>query len=184
MLSERDLVLCELLVLRCRRRDAVAATELTALFQRPLLYYLRRMVADEQAAWDLSQETWMRVFSSLGALRDPRSLPAYLYRVAHHVALAYLRKRQVPLSLEESGVEPETSEAPNFTPDEAAQVHAALSLLSLRHREVLMLHFLEDLSLQEIADVVGVPVGTVKSRLFHARRAMRSILERGDRHAE
>lgn len=184
MLSEHDLVLCELLVLRCRRRCPQAAVELTAMFQRPLLYYLRRLVDDEQTAWDLSQETWMRVFASLGTLREPRALPAFLYRVARRAVLAHLRKRLPPISIEEAGVEPEApTEMLDFSTEDAARVHVALAQLSLPHREVLTLYFLDSLTLEQIAEVVGVPVGTVKSRLFHARKAMRTFLQ-GTDHGE
>lgn len=173
MLSERDLVRCELLVLRCCRRDAHAAAELTAMFQRPLLYYLGRMVDNEETAWDLAQETWMRVFAALRTLREPRTLPAFLYRIAHNAALVFLRKRQRPVSFEEAGVEPEAPDGPEFSAEDAARVHAGLVRLPLPQREALTLHFLEELSLAEIAHVQSVPIGTVKSRLFHARKALR-----------
>ena len=61
-MTDADLILCELLVLRCQRGDPHAADELVALFEKPLLYYLRRMVVSEADAWDLVQETWVSVF--------------------------------------------------------------------------------------------------------------------------
>jgi RNA polymerase sigma-70 factor (ECF subfamily) len=64
----------------------------------------------------------------------------------------------------------------------AEAVHAALAKLSLAHREVLTLHFLEDVSIQEIAFVLEVPAGTVKSRLYHAKRALRQAIERDECH--
>ena len=66
-----------------------------------------------------------------------------------------------------------------FGADAAEAVHAALPKLSLAHREVLTLHFLEGAPVEEIAAVLDVPAGTVKSRLFHARRALRAVIERG-----
>ena len=66
-----------------------------------------------------------------------------------------------------------------FSAEAAEQVHAGLSALSIPHREVLTLHFLEDLSVEETATVLGVPPGTVKSRLYYAKRALRDVLERG-----
>ena len=69
----------------------------------------------------------------------------------------------------------------DWTPavDEAERVHAALALLSLPHREVVVLHFLEQMPLDEIAEVTGAPVGTVKSRLHYAKCALKSLLETG-----
>jgi len=70
----------------------------------------------------------------------------------------------------------------DWTPavDEAGRVHAALALLSLPHREVVTLHFLEQMPLDEIAEVTDTPVGTIKSRLHYAKCALKSLLETGD----
>ena len=102
---------------------------------------------------------------------------AWLYRIAHRQAISHLRHVG---AAPDAGAAPidETTEVPDggaddvsFSADAAERVHAGLSGLSLAHREVLTLHFLEDVSVEEIADVLGVPAGTVKSRLFHAKRA-------------
>ena len=98
-MSDADLILCEMLVLRCQRRDPSAAEELVAFFEKPLLYYLRRLVRSEDDAWDLFQETWISIFRTLLGLRDPRTLPAFLYRTARNHALARLRHREVDFRL-------------------------------------------------------------------------------------
>ena len=78
MMSDKDLILCEMLVLRCQRRDARrAAEELVAAFEKPLLYYLRRLVGSENDAWDLLQETWMSA-SPRDIQRSGRPRPARL----------------------------------------------------------------------------------------------------------
>jgi RNA polymerase sigma-70 factor (ECF subfamily) len=184
MMSEADLILCEMLVLRCQRRDPGAAGDLVALFEKPLLYYLRRLVRSEVDAWDLLQETWISTFRSLHRLRDPRALPAYLYRTARNHALAHLRHCDADLRLYErvenmpTGGEPE----PSFTVEDAAAVHAGLEQLSLPHREALTLFFLQDLTVDEIASVLGIPPGTVKSRLYYAKQALRAVLCEGVNH--
>ena len=71
------------------------------------------------------------------------------------------------------------AEEPSFADEDAAAIHQALSQIGLRHREVLVLHFLEDLSIAEIAEVVGCSEGTVKSRMHYAKRAMKEILSGG-----
>jgi RNA polymerase sigma-70 factor (ECF subfamily) len=182
-MTDADLILCELLVLRCQRRDRRAADELVTFFEKPLLYYLRRMVGSEADAWDLVQETWVSVFKALPALRDARALPAFLYRTARNHALALLRHRKADLRLYASVEAPsnDTDHEPDFTPDDAAAVHAGLNKLSLPHREALTLFFLQQLSIEEIASVLAIPSGTVKSRLHHAKKALRTILNEGDR---
>jgi len=183
MMTDADLILCELLVIRCQRRDRRAANELVTLFEKPLLYYLRRMMGSEDDAWDLVQETWASVFKALPTLRDARSLPAFLYRTARNHALALLRHRQADLRLY-AAIEPSLENMdrePNFTSDDAAAIHAGLTNLSLPHREVLTLFFLEQLTIDEIASVLSLPTGTVKSRLHHAKKALRTILNEGER---
>lgn len=184
-MTEADLILCELLVLRCQRRDPGAADELVTLFEKPLLYYLRRMAESEADAWDLFQETWMSVFRALPQLRDGRALPAFLYRVARNHALAHLRHRNVDLRFYAAVEETATDVAaePTFTGEDAAAVHASLDKLSLPHREALTLFFLQDLTIEEIASVLAIPPGTVKSRLHHAKKALGTIMHEGDPYA-
>ena len=184
MMTDADLILCELLVIRCQRRDPKAGTELVSFFERPLLYYLRRMVGSEADAWDLAQETWVSVFKALPTLRDARAIPAFLYRTARNHALVLLRHRNADLRLY-AAIEVSLNDSehePEFTPENAAAVHAGLNKLSLPHREALTLFFLQDLSIEEIASVLAIPPGTVKSRLHHSKKALGTILSEGDRH--
>lgn len=180
-MTDADLILCEMLVLRCQRRDPSAAEELVALFEKPLLYYLRRLVRSEDDAWDLLQETWISTFRALPGLRDTRALPAFLYRTARNQALARIRHREADFSLYTALDAPECSAEvePTFTVEDAAAVHAGLEKLSLPHREVLTLFFLEDLTINEIAIVLGIPPGTVKSRLHHAKKSLKAVLSQG-----
>jgi RNA polymerase sigma-70 factor (ECF subfamily) len=181
---DADIILCELLVLRCQRHDPGAAAELVALFEKPVLYYLRRLVGSEADAWDLLQETWMSAFRSLKSLRDARAFPAFLYSTARNHALAHLRHRNADLRLYAAVESPQISTEPDtsFTPEDAAAVHAGLDKLSLPHRESLTLFFLQDLCIDEIATVLEIPTGTVKSRLHHAKKALGTILRKGDNH--
>lgn len=183
-MSDADLLLCEMLVLRHQRRDLSAAEELVAFFERSLLYYLRRLVRSEDDAWDLLQETWISVFRALPGLRDTRALPAFLYRTARNHALARVRHREADFRLYTALDAPENSGEvePTFTADDAAAVHAGLDKLSLPHREVLTLFFLKDLTINEIATVLDIPPGTVKSRLHHAKKGLKAVLSEGASH--
>ena len=179
-MTEKDFIRCELMVLAWQRGNREqAASDLVELFERPVLYYVRRLVRTEDDAWDALQETFVAVLKSLPNLRDGRALPAFVYRTARNAALAQHRRRPYePLVEELSQVVEDTGEL-RLAADEVAAVHRALERLPLPQRETLTLFFLEDLSIAQIADVMQVPEGTVKSRLFHARQALRRHLEGG-----
>lgn len=180
-MTEADQILCEILVLRCQRCDPGAAGDLVAMFEKPLLYYLRRMVQSEADAWDLVQETWVSIFRALPTLRDTRALPSFLYRTARNHALAHLRHVKADLRLYAAVEVPSLDEnrEVDFTNEDAAAVHAGLNQLSLPHREALTLFFLQELSIEEIASVLEIPAGTVKSRLHHAKQVLRKVLSKG-----
>ena len=183
-MTDADLILCELLVLRCQRGDTRAADELVALFEKPLLYYLRRMVGSEADAWDLVQDTWVPVFRALPKLRDARALPAYPTAPLVTTPWRTCATRDVNLRLDaavESALT-KTAHGPVFTWEDATAVHAGLDKLSLPHREALTLFFLQDLTIEEIASVLAIPPGTVKSRLHHAKKALGTILHEGANH--
>jgi RNA polymerase sigma-70 factor (ECF subfamily) len=173
----------ELLVLRCRRGDPAAFRQLVDHWERPLLYYIRRLLGTSGVEWDVLQEVWLRVFRGIESLREPRALPVWLYRIARRSAMRHLRKQYAEASIDESApdldaIEADIDQRLCFSPEDAAQVHYALNELPLAFRELLTLHFLEDMPVQQVADVVGIPAGTVKSRLYHAKRALRDVLGR------
>jgi RNA polymerase sigma factor (sigma-70 family) len=181
LLPDRQLLESALLVVRYQRGDRAAFEGIVKLWEPSLFYYLRRLAPSEADAWELLQETWLKLFRSLGTLRDPQALPAFLYTTARRTALSLLRKRG--LQLTENGTievhdEKSASDITDF--DNAERVHHALDQLPLLQREALTLYFLEDLSLDEMATLLDVPVGTVKSRLHYAKSAMRRILIEGN----
>lgn len=156
--------------------------ELIHLWEGRLFYYIRRLVSQESDAWDTLQETWVSVLRGINRLRDPKALSPWLYRTARNQAMNLLRKRYRERDLFPEEADPDDiacEEEGGF--ENAERVHFALDQIPLHHREVLTLHFLEDLSLEQIAEVLGIPEGTVKSRLHHAKRALREILEKEDR---
>jgi len=169
----------ELLALRCRQGQRDALEELVRIWERPLYYYLRRLVDGEQEAGQVLQETWVNVLRGLPGLRKPDRLPVWLYSIARRTAMSHLRGEysQQALELYEADLPDVESGRPDPSFDNAEQIHYGLSRLSLAHREALTLFFLQDLSLEQIALVLEIPVGTVKSRLHHAKRALRAVLE-------
>ncbi len=178
MLSDLQILESALLVVRFQRGDARAFEELVKLWEQPLFYYLRRMSRSEADALELLQETWLKLFRSLGTLRDPRTLPAFLYTTARHTAISRMRKRsgQATESYTDELFDG-TAEAEVDAFDNAELVHHALDQLPLAQREALTLFFLQDLSLEEIAELLDVPVGTVKSRIHYGKLAIKKFLE-------
>src|SRR5437764_11306621 len=82
----------ELLVVRCQRGERAAFEELVREWERPLFYYLRRLVKSEADAWDLLQDVWVKVFRSIRTLREPAALAAFLYTVARNAAVSHVRE--------------------------------------------------------------------------------------------
>jgi RNA polymerase sigma-70 factor (ECF subfamily) len=169
------------LAVRWQGGDRSAFEEIVRLWEQPLFYYLRRLAPSEADAWELLQDTWLKLFRSLKSLRDPHTLPAFLYTTARNTAISHLRSRsfddhepcpEAPLD------EQSANDISAF--DDAEQIHHALDQLPLLQREALTLYFLQDLSLQEMADVLDVPLGTVKSRLHYAKLAIRNLLSTGN----
>ncbi len=153
--------------------------------ERPLLYFARSIVRDDDEALDVLQAVWMTAFRELRRLNDPSSLRAWLYRITRGHAIDHVR-RDVSRSSAEKALVDEAEDAttsneePRFDAEDAAALHSALATLDVRHREVLVLHFLEDMAIDQVAAVVGCPPGTVKSRIFHAKRALKeALLRRG-----
>ena len=179
-MTDKQAVYYELLVLRCRLGRKEALEELVRTWEKRLFYYIRRLVDDEQEAWQILQETWVKVLRSIKRLREPRKLPAWLYRIARNTAISYLRTRYTRQGLLEQSTNLRNIEnsADNLAFEDAERVHYGLGRISLRHREVLTLFFLQDLAIEEIAEVLEIPLGTVKSRLSYAKRALRAVLEK------
>ncbi len=167
---------------RCQLGEPGAFDALVSEMERPLFYYLLKLLGNEDAALDVLQEVWVKVFRGIGALRVPEALRTWLYRVARGTALNRVRDDDTRSGAEEPiGDDDEIAlnrfaDAPGITSESAFQVHEALDRIDRRSREVLVLLFLEGLTVAEIAAVVNVPEGTVKSRIHHAKKALREVL--------
>jgi RNA polymerase sigma-70 factor (ECF subfamily) len=172
----------ELLALRCRRGEKAALEELVRTWEKRLFYFIRRLVDSEADAWDALQQTWVRVLSGIGAIRKPCSLGPWLYRVARHAAFNQGQVRaNYHRLLKDYPAAPPAEDDPGLKDFEnAEQVHHGLLQLPLPHREVLALFFLEDFSIEAIAQALDILSGTVKSRLHHAKKALRAVLGKED----
>jgi RNA polymerase sigma-70 factor (ECF subfamily) len=165
------------LVVRCQAGDRAAFEELVELYEPRLRYFLARMVGDDHAADDLLQEVWFDVYRGVARLADPGAFPSWLYQIARHRALAELRKRCQPLSSLEGIDLAEDASDDEFSADDAERVHAALGQLTPEHREVLLLRFFEGMAYEDIARVIGCHLGTARSRIHYAKRALRRVMQ-------
>ncbi|WP_326819944.1 RNA polymerase sigma factor [Streptosporangium sp. NBC_01756] len=174
---------------RARERDADAAvltrmadgdtSALTEVYERyagPLFAFLYRLAGDRGTAEEILQDTLLAVWRSAGTYQSRSSVSTWLFGVARRQAHNRLRGVPPPLA-----AEPSDGADPLPGPEELAvggeRVQAALVRLPLAQREVVVLSFLNDLSHREIAEVLGIPVGTVKSRLHHARATLRECID-------
>ncbi len=170
----------EWLALRCQANDPGAFEDLCGELSPPLLYYASKLVGNRDVALDILQETWVRALPRIRKLKEPGSVRSWLYSIVHSVAVDHIRRDQTGRRIEEAVlVTREDAAETGFTADDANAIHDALDQLSPKHREVLVLYFLEDFSLAEIARVVNCPEGTVKSRISHAKAEMRAMLTGG-----
>ncbi len=185
-MTEKQAIYYELLILRCRRGRKDALEELVTSWEKPLFYYIHRLIENEQEAWEVLQETWIKVLQNIGKLREPNKLSVWLYSITRKTVMSHLRKKYSEKALFED--DNNISKIENYdskhTFENAEQVHYGLSKISLPHRDILTLFFLRDLSIEEIAQVLSVPIGTVKSRLYYARLALKEVLEKEAGHYE
>ncbi len=173
-----DRIQFDWLALRCPSGDPEAFADLIAVMERPLLYYATSLTGNQDAGLDVLQDVWLKVVRGIRSLKDPGSLKPWLYAITHGVAVDRVRrdyKRDKAEQTQHEGLL--DIEEPSFDEEDATAIRNALSRLGVKHREVLVLHFLQDLSILEIANVVGCSEGTVKSRIHYAKRQMKQILE-------
>ncbi len=178
MSDQLDLIYERVLVVRCQAGDEAAFAELVARYAARLRYFLRKLVGSADRADDLLQDVWLDVFRHLPRLADPQAFRAWIYRIARDRAFGHLRKRQwSEQPLGDTDVLDELPEENGFDEEDAARIHAGLDQLPAEQREVLVLRFVEAMSYEEIARATGQPLGTVRSRLFYGKQALRKQLE-------
>jgi RNA polymerase sigma-70 factor (ECF subfamily) len=173
----REALADELLAVRCQLGEPEAFDALVERWHEPLWRYTRRLTDDDDAAADAVQDVWLRVLRALPGLRDPARLRPWLFGIARRTLMDRLRRRYAePERVPVDAAEPLEPDADDDRAGELELVHERLAQLPLVEREVLVLFYLHELSLEQLAEVLGIPVGTVKSRLHRARRLLRRTL--------
>lgn len=181
-MSEQDLVL------QAKQGDPAAFEQLMLTNQDRVYTLCLRMTGDREEALDLAQETFLNAWRGLPSFQGNSSFSTWIYRLASNACIDFLRKRkrrqgEYSLSLDDEEASfPEPAD-PQGTPEEALErnelrraVEQGLQALPEHHRQVLIMRELSGLSYQEIGDVLGLDLGTVKSRIARARIALKSFL--------
>ena len=164
----------QLLVVRCQLGERAAFDDLIRRWSGSLHRYALKLSNDPELADDLTQDVWLRALQGLGKLREAAQFRAWLFGIAHHTFMDRLRScYAMPVDISIDPDELATADA--FDDDEDLERALAVGMASLPivEREVLTLFYLEELSMADIAAALGIPIGTVKSRLFRARTLLR-----------
>ncbi len=170
----------ELVVVRCLLGERAAFGELVERWHRPLWSFVRRMVRNPARSDDLTQEVWLRVVRGLPQLAAPDRFPAWLFTLARRVVYDELRQSYRQLDTdqlagaEEAGPGTEIDDFDGLL--DRLELESALAELAPRDREVVALFHLADLPLTDVAEILAVPPGTVKSRLHRARQQLSTAL--------
>jgi RNA polymerase sigma-70 factor (ECF subfamily) len=178
VVAERE----QLPVQQARAGDSGAWDVLFKRYQLPLYVYVFELVKDEQAGLDIVQETFISATRHIGGLREDAKFGSWLFGIAHQKCIQRWRKQNRNAMLLE-----EISESPGdleSSPDdllireeEETEFMKLLDMLPTPQRSALVLHFVEDFSLEEIAQITGTTLGTVKSRLHYGKKALRKLME-------
>jgi RNA polymerase sigma-70 factor, ECF subfamily len=155
------------------------------LFQRyqlPLYVYVFELARDEQTSLDIVQETFIAAVRHIGSLREEAKFGGWLFGIAHQKCVQCWRQQNRATALRDEIAEsvPDLEDGPDDLLIRREQEEGFMKLLNelpVPQRSVLLLHFVEDFSLEQIAEITATPLGTVKSRLHYAKRALRKLLE-------
>lgn len=165
--------------------------ELVRRYQRPISAYVYRMVGNYESALDLTQEIFIKVYNSLNRYRSEFKFSTWIYKIAHNAAVDHLRRtatreqslvvgsegEQFDLPIESSRLSPEQESEQR---ERRVEIETVVRALPANYRELIILRHSQDLSYEEIVEVTGLPLGTVKNRLFRAREMMRQqFVEKG-----
>ncbi len=179
--ESKDLKL-HFLVLRCQVGDEQAFGELYSDFSSKTLRYLRNVVGNDEGE-DLNQEVWLTVYKRIKTLSNPSAFRMWLFQMARNKTLDYFRKTKRISEFEEVyKVNQESEKAELESVDDIDEVkntlESNLEKLPNKHREVLILNFLEGMDYDEIALIVGSSLGTVKSRIYNAKVKLKYLMNK------
>ena len=179
------------LVVRCQQGDADAYDVLVTRYRGRVYGMIYNMVKSEADAWDLAQDAFIKAWKALPKFEARSSFYTWLYRISHNVTYDWMRKRKMQAEGEfdetiQRDIDPRARTAPASVPrpdDKMAhnelkgRIEEAIEKLSADHRAVILLKEVEGHQYNEIAEITGVSIGTIMSRLFYARKKLQSLLK-------
>jgi RNA polymerase sigma-70 factor (ECF subfamily) len=183
------------LITQTREGDTAAFGELVLRYQDRLFNTVVRLVDNVEDSRDVVQETFLHAYQSLNSFKGDSLFFTWLYRIAVNTAISMKRKQRHVLRIQPAGQEKNTIDPLDRSEEnrpgraiemaeEERKVHEALGKLSAEHRAVLVMKDMEGMKYEEMAEILDVPVGTIRSRLHRARLEMRDILIQVERHGE
>jgi RNA polymerase sigma-70 factor (ECF subfamily) len=171
------------------RQDAFG--ELVNRYQTRLYNAAIRLVGNPEDAADVVQDAFLNAYQSLRTFKGDAEFYTWLYRIAINTAISHKRKKRATVSLDaagpEGGIDPDDPSEyikPGVAlerSEEGVQLQSAMTRLSHEHKEVLVLKDIEGMKYEDIAELLGVPIGTIRSRLHRARLELRDLLEPEDK---
>ncbi len=177
MLEQGEQIIDELLVMECQDGSTRALDRLVSRWQERLWWYAYRLTGDAEAAWDVTQESWLGVIRGLSRLNDPAHFRRWIYQIVTHKADDWIagnaktRRRRVEMKSEEPAESWQVRE-------ESDELQSLMHGLPDQSKTVLTLYYLEGLPIAEVARILGIPEGTVKSRLHAARNELKALWQR------
>ena len=172
----------QLPVSQARAGDPAAWDALFRRYQMPVYVYVFELVHDEQASLDIVQDTFIQAVRYIETLRQDDKFGSWLFGIAHQKCVQRWRKRtREEDALEELGAEPQDhSTGPDdllIRQEQEEEFMRQLNQLPPPQRSVLLLHFVEGFSVEQIAEITEAAAGTVKSRLYYGKKALRKLIE-------
>jgi RNA polymerase sigma-70 factor (ECF subfamily) len=165
-------------VIQAQLGDNDAFMKLVDHYSGRLLYYIRRLLEDADRSDDVLQEVWMTVYQKINTVREASAFSVWLYRTARNRAIRLLRdeRRYVFVGRhDESALIDDNRESWLF--DDINKLHRVLTTLSPEQKEAIVLRFFEEMSYQQISDIMGCSIGTVRSRIHYAKQELRKKME-------
>lgn len=173
MKDERSNIEEQLLVMDAQDGDVKAMEELVSRWQKRLWQHAFRLTSDRQAAWDVTQQSWLGIIKGLKKLHDPANFKAWAYRITTNKSINWIRKNKAvkKVSIEEIGDRPQAEK-------KEIGIKELLGKLDVRKQVVLSLYYFEQFDISEISVALRIPKGTVKSRLHSARGELKELWKR------
>jgi RNA polymerase sigma-70 factor (ECF subfamily) len=171
--TAKSQIIDEILVMDSQAGSVKAMEMLVSRWQKRLWLYAYRLTHNKDAAWDITQETWLGIIKGLRKLNDPANFRAWAYRITTNKSVDWIKKTKT-----DKQVSIEEIQDHQHKESEDMGIKELLQKLDVRKRAVLSLYYFEELGVSEISIALKIPKGTVKSRLHVARRELKKLWER------